>query len=256
VESSQDVSRRPAALEGFNSTESRALVDAFIEARLFVADRADDGRAVVSIAHDALLHSWPRLRDWLEQNRELLRVRGRVSAAASLWAESGRTSDLLLAEGKPLEEALPLLQVKRIDLSSDERELIRASEAQARGRRPRPLADEREWRHPAGRRCRGMHVLAMEGRAGAGRRLCGEGRASASVTRLTIMVANAFVQWILPPLVAAAPVLYLVRKRMRIPELLRSGMALAIASGLTLLLLLLVFLVAMGDLNRVLVTPK
>src|SRR5438093_1562140 len=73
------------------------------------ADHGDDGRPIVSIAHEALLQSWPRLRNWIEENRDLLRVRGRVAAAAELWAEKDKLADLLLAEGKPLEDALPLL---------------------------------------------------------------------------------------------------------------------------------------------------
>src|SRR5207247_470335 len=41
-------------------------------------------------------------------------------------------SDLLLAEGKPLEDALPLLQTTGIDISTEERAFIEASRARAR----------------------------------------------------------------------------------------------------------------------------
>jgi len=58
-----------------------------------------------------------------------------VGLAATLWASNGKPGDLLLAEGKPLEEALPLITVKGLDLSSDERQLIEASDARVRGRR-------------------------------------------------------------------------------------------------------------------------
>ncbi len=119
--------RRYAALDAFDGTESRGLVDAFVGSRLFVADRGGDGRAVVSIAHEALLRSWPRLRNWLEANRELLRVRERLSGSARLWVERGRSRDLLLAEGRPLEEALPLLGMRALDLSPEERQFIEAS---------------------------------------------------------------------------------------------------------------------------------
>ena len=119
--------RRYAAMENFEGANARALVDAFVAARLFVADRGGDGRAVVSIAHEALLRSWPRLLRWLEANRELLRVRERLSGSARLWVEKGQSRDLLLAEGRPLEEALPLLGMRGLDLSAEERQFLEAS---------------------------------------------------------------------------------------------------------------------------------
>src|SRR5207253_2895789 len=127
--------RKYALLDSLPHAEDRAFVDAFVASRLFTADRGDDGRPIVSIAHEALLQSWPRLRSWIEENRDLLRVRGRVAAAAELWAEKGKLGDLLLAEGKPLEDALPLLHTSGIDVSPTERAFIEASELRARARR-------------------------------------------------------------------------------------------------------------------------
>ena len=51
-----------------------------------------------------VLRHWPRLVRWLEEDRELLRVRQRVCAAAARWDGEGRPADLLLAPGKPLDE--------------------------------------------------------------------------------------------------------------------------------------------------------
>ncbi|GIM93757.1 caspase, EACC1-associated type [Paractinoplanes toevensis] len=49
----------------------------------------------VRLSHEALLRSWPRLRDWIEEDRERLRTGQRVTADARTWAENGRDSGLL-----------------------------------------------------------------------------------------------------------------------------------------------------------------
>jgi CHASE3 domain sensor protein len=114
------------------------LVEAFIGARLFTADRADAAPAAVRITHEALLRTWPRLKQWLDEDRELLLARGRVAAAASRWDLEGRRHDLLLGRGKPLEEARVLLAGPDAGLSETERAFVHACVARANlGRRRR-----------------------------------------------------------------------------------------------------------------------
>lgn len=97
---------RPAPLERLRDDDDAArLVDALIRARLLVTDLAQEGGAVVRVAHEALLRHWPRLTEWLEGDQELLKSRARLRAAAFRWAEAGRDDDLLLQSGKPLEDA-------------------------------------------------------------------------------------------------------------------------------------------------------
>jgi hypothetical protein len=74
-----------------DSPECVALLDAFVDARLVVADRAADGSPIMSLAHEALLREWPPAVRWIEQNRQWLRLRGAISAAAALYGqERGR----------------------------------------------------------------------------------------------------------------------------------------------------------------------
>ena len=70
-------------------------------------------------------------RDWLAADRENLQMHGRLSLAANRWREGRRTPDLLLQPGKPLDEARQLLAAQ-FPLSAVERELVEASERQAR----------------------------------------------------------------------------------------------------------------------------
>jgi WD40 repeat protein/tetratricopeptide (TPR) repeat protein len=84
---------------------ARQMVDAFIAARLLTADQGADGESNLSVAHEALLKHWPRLTDWLEGNRDFLRVRSRIATRLSEWEEHGRTDDYLIPGGPALAEA-------------------------------------------------------------------------------------------------------------------------------------------------------
>ena len=125
------IGRKRAPWTDLSAGRSHALVDAFVDNRLFVTELADDGSAVVTVAHEALLWHWPRVTDWVAQNRENLRIRARVAAAAQRWEAENRPADLLLPTGKPLVEAESLLE-HGIELHRDETGFIQASIARAR----------------------------------------------------------------------------------------------------------------------------
>ena len=110
------------------------FVQAFIAARLFVSDHADDGSAVVRITHESLLARWERLQRWLADDRELLRVKARVERAAARWLQEGRRADLLLTAGKPLQEA-EQLHASGFELEPEVEEMIAASRKKARRNR-------------------------------------------------------------------------------------------------------------------------
>lgn len=58
-----------------------------------VLDRLADARLVtldgdlVQLAHEAVIDSWPRLRHWLDSDREGLRIRQQLTEAAGAWRE-------------------------------------------------------------------------------------------------------------------------------------------------------------------------
>ena len=127
------VVRRYAYLDRISANADRkTLVDALIDARLFMTDIDDENRPVVTLAHEALLHHWPRLHHWIEENRDFLRIRGRVAAGAARWREENREPDYLLSEGKPLVEAEHLLERHRGELTPESIEYIEASSAAVR----------------------------------------------------------------------------------------------------------------------------
>jgi len=127
----ETIGRKRTHWDDFTNAEVRKLLETFVAARLFVTELADDGGVVVTVAHEALLWHWPRVSEWVDQNRENLRIRGRISIAAERWASDQRPSDLLLPRGKPLGEAETLLE-QDIDLNETEAAYIGASIAKAK----------------------------------------------------------------------------------------------------------------------------
>ena len=71
------------------------VLDRFVAERLITVD-ADTAQ----ITHEALLTAWPLLRTWIDDNREGLRVRRRLSDAARAWDEAGRDPAALLRGGQ------------------------------------------------------------------------------------------------------------------------------------------------------------
>jgi WD40 repeat protein len=106
--------------------KSREFIRKFVDARLLVTDRQPNGQTTIGLAHEALLRHWPRLTNWIDQNREWLRIRGRVEKVAERWEAEHRSSDLLLAPGKPLAEAEALL-AQAGDLPASVEEFISVS---------------------------------------------------------------------------------------------------------------------------------
>jgi tetratricopeptide (TPR) repeat protein len=127
----ETIGRKRALLTDATTGKSRELIETFVENRLFVTELADDGGAVVTVAHEALLWHWPRVKDWVAQNRENLRIRARIAQASERWQAEQRPNDLLLPAGKPLVEAESLLE-QDIELREDEASFIDASIAKAK----------------------------------------------------------------------------------------------------------------------------
>jgi WD40 repeat protein len=137
--------RKQAHLTAFDeggasrTSPARQLVDAFIAARLLTAKQTDNGQAVVEVTHEALLSRWRPLVEWLQQDRELLRIRSRIGVAVERWDREGRPADFLLAPGKPLEEGL-MLRHAGFPLSDAENAFIESSQQASRRRDRRKRA--------------------------------------------------------------------------------------------------------------------
>ncbi|MEV5932245.1 helix-turn-helix domain-containing protein [Streptomyces sp. NPDC052079] len=79
-----------AELPGAGRGDTARVLDELVRARLLTLD-VD----TVELAHEALITGWPRLRGWIEEDRERLRVHRNLTAAAHAWQELGREEDAL-----------------------------------------------------------------------------------------------------------------------------------------------------------------
>ncbi|OYW98771.1 MAG: hypothetical protein B7Z14_13925, partial [Bosea sp. 32-68-6] len=133
--------RRRAPLADFKTSRARAFADQFVAARLFVRETDAAGAASISVAHEALFSHWTRLKGWIDTNRDLLRIRGRVELAAARWLGENHAGDLLLREGRLLAEARELMVHRNmIALAPGTVDFVEASVQAENGRKRRRLA--------------------------------------------------------------------------------------------------------------------
>ncbi|BCJ40010.1 hypothetical protein GCM10010168_28680 [Actinoplanes ianthinogenes] len=97
------------------------VAERFVAARLLTA--GDDH---LEIAHEALIEAWPRLRGWVDTDRDGRRVHRRITEAAARWAEADHDPDLLLRGA-----SLTAAGSARLRLNDLERSFVTASRERA-----------------------------------------------------------------------------------------------------------------------------
>ena len=121
-----------ASLYGGAESHARVdrVIDALIRAGLVEISEERTANQRLRVVHEALVTKWPRLVDWLEDERTKLRQRYRLAIAAAQWKEKQEDPGALWG-GLLLEEARSYS-----DLNDVEREFVDAS-AKARAHRDR-----------------------------------------------------------------------------------------------------------------------
>jgi hypothetical protein len=111
-------------LTGADPNSPRAmLTQALVTARFLTTDH-DKGVATVTLTHEALLKRWQSISEWIQRNRECLRIRSQVAQAYNHWKEMDRNSSLLLPRGLALDEGHRLLQEAPHLLKAEEYEAL------------------------------------------------------------------------------------------------------------------------------------
>jgi WD40 repeat protein/tetratricopeptide (TPR) repeat protein len=109
----------------YEGAESHARVDSVIDALIRVGlvriSKDQTANQRLCVVHEALVTKWPRLVDWLEDERTKLRQRHRLAIAAAQWKEKQEDPGALWG-GLLLEEARSYC-----DLNDVEREFVDAS---------------------------------------------------------------------------------------------------------------------------------
>jgi predicted outer membrane repeat protein len=125
----QDTTRRRATEQELSLPDARRtqvlreVTNAFVKSRLLVED-THEGQSTVEVAHEALIREWPRLRDWLRESRDDIRLQQSISEDTAGWLKSGKQEDRLY-RGAVLNEAQAWLQ--RGEPSRDELAFVQAS---------------------------------------------------------------------------------------------------------------------------------
>ena len=106
------VKRRIAELSDFPSSVV-PLIKRMVMQRLLVSDHRLVGgqmKDTVEVAHEAILRQWPALASWIEEERDALRTRDLLLAAAEEWRTNGAAEVWLVHRGTRLADAARLTE--------------------------------------------------------------------------------------------------------------------------------------------------
>ena len=110
-----------------DATSARVL-DTLVASRLLIADEN-----TVEVAHEAVCRAWPRLRAWLDEDRQWVRQLQHLATAARSWDSAGRP-DSDLYRGPRLDAAIEVVNEDRDELTPTENAVHRRRTQSSRGR--------------------------------------------------------------------------------------------------------------------------
>ena len=120
---SDDLRRRATA--GELATIAPLVIDAYLTNRLLVSDHHPVTREpTIEVADEALLREWPRLREWIDEDRDTIRMRRLIAQATNEWQDTERDQSFLY-RGPRLAAADAAAQ--QMPLAPTEREFLTAS---------------------------------------------------------------------------------------------------------------------------------
>jgi energy-coupling factor transporter ATP-binding protein EcfA2 len=126
-----------------SAEKARLVLKTLTDRRLVITGDEGRGLPTVQMAHEALLREWPRLRQWLDENRAGLLVHRRISETAQEWERGGRDESLLY-RGARLAEAQIYARTPGVELNPLEAEFVDASRQLAQ--REHMLMEEQQRR--------------------------------------------------------------------------------------------------------------
>ena len=124
---SADLRRRARRSDLGDDAATESVVDALGQARLLTFDRdANTRESTVEVAHEALLREWPRLVEWLDEDRVLLGSIAHLAGTTDAWIDGGR-QETDLYRGVRLENAQTIHADAPERLRVNDREFVAAS---------------------------------------------------------------------------------------------------------------------------------
>ena len=123
-------------------------VDLFTAYRLLTLDHDPaTRRPTVEVAHEALLHEWGRLREWLDESRDEIRLQRQLARAANEWEDAGRDAGFLIPGGTRLDRIEVWSETTGLVLTPAEVAYLEASLAAEREREARRARQTRSQRN-------------------------------------------------------------------------------------------------------------
>lgn len=136
--------RELMSISNVSREEVEKVLAQFGDFRLLAFDRDSITREpTIEIAHEALIRGWQRLRVWLDNGREDLRMQSQLAKMVEDWVNAGRDESYLL-RGTRLEQFKEWGQSTSLNLMALERELLDASIRQEEKERTAREAAQRE----------------------------------------------------------------------------------------------------------------
>lgn len=118
---------RPAPLgEAAPDDASKRLIEALVDARILLSSGQQSG-ASLRLAHERVLKSWKLAARIVGDNAEFYRMRGHAEDQLKHWQGKGKSPDLLIPPGLPLEEARKLIAGYGDELDPEMRVYVNAS---------------------------------------------------------------------------------------------------------------------------------
>jgi len=103
------------------------VLDAFSKHRLLTRDRdRTTSLPTIEVAHEAIISSWQKLRDWIEKNRTILQRRQELRVEVDTWLNNKRDKSYL-ASGSRLGEFESLLTNELLALREEEQDYLTES---------------------------------------------------------------------------------------------------------------------------------
>jgi hypothetical protein len=112
-----------------DADEIEQVIHYLVDARLLVIDGEGDERTV-ELVHESLIHGWPTLARWLDENREDAVFLDRLRTADAQWENSDRDQGMLW-RGEPAAEAQAWHMRRRRPLGRREQDYLDAVQALA-----------------------------------------------------------------------------------------------------------------------------
>jgi WD40 repeat protein/DNA-binding SARP family transcriptional activator/energy-coupling factor transporter ATP-binding protein EcfA2 len=127
-EGTQDTRRRASLTELISDPQNVSLVLAVLK-RLADARLITVSRESVEVAHEALIREWGTLLEWLNENREALRLHRQLTQAAQEWDELEREPEALY-RGARLSQVLEMVKAHFAELNPLEQAFLDASQTE------------------------------------------------------------------------------------------------------------------------------